>query len=209
MLTQIRRLFRRAAYGRPIIVVSGLPRSGTSMAMKMLEAAELPMVVDGLRAADVDNPKGYFELERVKNLAQEKDKSYLHEARGKVVKIISYLLKELPSNNNYKVIFMRRHLDEVLASQQKMLTHRSEDSGAVDEKMREFFETDLWRAKYLIRRSPHLDALEVHYSEALADPQSQARRIAEFLGGALDVRKMAAVVDPDLYRNRAPETATG
>ena len=208
MARPIQGLLRRLVYGPPIIVVSGLPRSGTSMAMKMLEAAGLPLVIDGLREADVDNPKGYFELERIKDLAEERDKNYLRAARGKVVKIISFLLKELPANNNYKIVFMRRHIDEVLASQQKMLQHRSEQSEAADDKIQELFEADLWRADYLIRHSSHLDALEVHYSDVLTDPESQARRIKEFLGLDLDVQKMASVVDPNLYRNRTGEAAT-
>ena len=99
-------LYRRLRYGRPIVVVSGLPRSGTSMAMKMLEAGGLPVVTDGLRAADEDNPKGYYEDERVKDLHQAADKGWLRNARGRVVKIISFLLKSLPADNNYQVVFM-------------------------------------------------------------------------------------------------------
>ena len=204
MLSAIRSIYRRARYGQPVIVVSGLPRSGTSMAMKMLEAAGLDMVVDGIREADVDNPKGYYELERIKDLANETDKSYLRDARGKVVKVISFLLKELPKDNNYKVIFMRRHIDEVLASQTKMLTHRGEDTETTaDDQMRELFKADLWRANYLIKNSPHLDALHIVYHEVLENPLPQAERVCKFLGLSIDPAQMAAVVDGNLYRNRA------
>lgn len=199
----LRETYRRLRYGRPIVVVSGLPRSGTSMAMKMLQAGGLPLVVDGERKADEDNPKGYFEFEPVMNLARDPDKSWLADARGKGVKVISTLLRELPPNYNYKVVFMRRDLSEILASQAKMLERRGEESGTEDEQMREFFENDLWRASYLLKHGPQFRVLPVHYTEVLAEPMEQARRLAEFVGAGLDVEAMAAVADPTLYRNRA------
>jgi hypothetical protein len=104
--------------------MSGLPRSGTSMMMKMLDAAGLPIVTDAIRTADIDNPKGYYELERVKDLEKETDKSYIRDARGKVLKVISFLIKDLPDDNQYRIIFMRRDLNEVIASQNKMIAHR-------------------------------------------------------------------------------------
>jgi hypothetical protein len=203
MASSIVRLYRRIRFGAPVIVVSGLPRSGTSMLMKMLEAGGLQVVTDGLRTADEDNPKGYYEVERIKDLAQEKDKRYLAETRGKVVKVISFLLKSLPANLNYRVIFIRRNLDEVLASQAKMLARRGEADDTSPERMRELLESDVWRAGYLLRHAPQFDSIEVQYSELVAQPPEHARRIAEFLGGALDVEAMAAAVDPALYRNRA------
>ncbi len=203
MPIDLRAGYRRLRYGRPIVVVSGLPRSGTSMAMKMLEAGGLPLVTDGLRQADDDNPKGYFEYEPVKNLARTSDKSWLTAARGKGVKIISYLLKELPPNHNYRVIFMRRDLREILASQAKMLERREEASETADERMMELFESDLWRASYLLKHGPQFRVLPVHYADALAEPEAEARRIDAFVGGGLDVARMAAAVDPALYRNRA------
>ena len=124
MAPSLRRLYRHLRYGQPIVVVSGLPRSGTSMVMKMLEAGGLAVLTDGLRTADEDNPKGYYEVERVKDLAREADKGWLGEARGKAVKVISYLLKSLPPTFNYKVVFIRRDLEEVLASQRKMLARQ-------------------------------------------------------------------------------------
>lgn len=196
------RAWRRLRYGRPIVVVSGLPRSGTSMAMKMLEAGGLETFTDGVRTADEDNPKGYYEYERVKDLAEETDKSYLKKSRGKAIKIISFLLKDLPKSNNYRVIFMRRHLDEVLASQAKMLDRRGEENETEDMDMKDLFQNHLWRVKYLLRQSPHIEAINVDYASVLADPAPEARRMAEFIGG-LDAKKMQAVVDARLYRNRA------
>lgn len=209
MRRAIQRAWRRFRYGKPVVVVSGLPRSGTSMAMKMLEAGGLDLVVDHQRTADEDNPKGYFEDERVKDLEEMDDKAWLREARGKAIKVISYLLKDLPRNHNYRVVFLRRDLEEVMASQAKMLERRQEDSDTDDGKMIELFEDHLWRVNYLFRRAPHLERLEVPYAEAVADPRRQAERMNEFLGGGLDVDAMAAVVDPSLYRNRAEELGGG
>jgi len=198
----LRRWVRRARHGEPIVVVSGLPRSGTSMAMKMLEAGGLDVVQDGLRTADEDNPKGYFEFERVKDLARETDKGWLREARGKCIKVISYLLKDLPRSNNYRVVFMRRDLEEILASQTKMLDHRQERDETDDGRMIDLYENHLWRVGYLFEHSPHLEQIELGYRDLVAEPLAGARRINEFLGGTLDVQKMVEVVDPGLYRNR-------
>ncbi len=196
-------LFRRLRYGAPIVVVSGLPRSGTSMAMKMLEAGGLQVFTDGVRSADEDNPKGYYEFERVKDLAAEDDRGWLAAARGKAIKIISYLLKDLPPSFNYQVIFLRRDLKEVLASQNKMLDHRGETAEIDDAKMREIFEAHLWRANYLLKNSRHFSVLYIDHRDVLTNPRREAERINAFLGGRLDVDKMAAAVDEKLYRNRA------
>ncbi|MDH3403301.1 MAG: sulfotransferase [Acidobacteriota bacterium] len=203
MTGRTRQLYRRLVYGEAVVVVSGLPRSGTSMAMKMLEAGGVELVTDGARSADIDNPKGYFEDDRVLDLAKSEDKTWLRDARGKAVKIISYLLRHLPPDNNYRVLFMRRDIGEVLASQAKMLARRGEQQGADDDAMRELFEADLWRANYHLKRAPHIQALDLHYRHVLEDPVPHARRIAEFLGRDLDLEAMAAIVDPELYRNRA------
>jgi hypothetical protein len=195
-------LVRRVRYGRPIVVVSGLPRSGTSMAMKMLEAGGLPVVSDGLRAADEDNPKGYYEDERVKDLHQAGDKAWLRDARGKVVKIISFLLKSLPADNNYQVLFMHRNLGEVVASQNKMLVRRGERTDTPDERAVLLLEEQVRDARFFLRR-PQFEVLELTYAEVLGGARPQAQRMAEFLGRPLDVEKMAQAVDVQLYRNRS------
>lgn len=173
------------------------------MLMKMLEAGGLPLVVDGQRVADEDNPKGYYEDERVKGLGQDRDRRWLGAARGKAIKIISYLLKDLPPQYNYRVLFMRRSLKEVLASQAKMLDRRGEASETGDDRMKELFESDLWKASYLLKHQPQFDVLEVHYKDVVANAREQAERVSRFLGGDLDLDAMAAVVDRQLYRNRA------
>jgi len=194
---------RKRKYGAPIVIVSGLPRSGTSMMMKMLEAGGLAVMTDAMRKADIDNPKGYYEYERVKNLEKETDKSYVREARGKVLKVISFLLKDLPDDNFYRVVFMRRHLDEVIASQNKMLDRRGEDAIEDRETMAEAYRNHLAAVKILVRKRPNLEMLEFRYDEAVKNPKEAARLVNAFLGGSLDERAMAAVIDGELYRNRA------
>jgi hypothetical protein len=207
MPSSIQRLYRRLRFGEPIVVVSGLPRSGTSMLMKMLEAGGLSVVTDGQRTADEDNPKGYFEVERIKSLAQESDRRWLAGARGKAIKVISYLLRSLPSQFNYRVVFVRRDIDEVLASQNKMLARRGETDDTPPERMRELFEKDVGRARHMLAHEAQFETLEVQYTAILARPLEEARRIAGFVGGGLDVEAMAAAVDPGLYRNRASARA--
>ena len=186
----------------PIIVVSGLPRSGTSMMMKMLEAGGLETVIDGIRTADSDNPKGYYEFERVKQL-DKGDTAWLPEAQGKVVKIISALLKFLPANYNYKIIFMRRHMSEILASQRKMLINRNEEPDAVaEEQMAKFFTKHLQENEQWMRQQPNITFQYFYYHELLADPERQVAKLNEFMGNQLDSQKMAQVISPDLYRNR-------
>lgn len=203
MASYVHRVYRRVRYGQPVVVVSGLPRSGTSMAMKMLEAGGLTIVSDGVRSADVDNPKGYYEDERVKDLHQMDDKTWLRDARGKAIKIISWLLKELPPDNNYKVLFMRRHLEEVLTSQTKMLERRGEEAETPDERMLEIYKNHLWRVGYLFKHGPHLEALDLDYKAVLESPREYGERIRDFVEIDLDVAKMEGVVDARLYRNRA------
>ncbi|MFN8177661.1 MAG: sulfotransferase [bacterium] len=190
--------------GEPVIVVSGLPRSGTSMAMKMLEAAGIAPFQDGIRSADEDNPKGYFEFEKVKELDKSADKSWVQKARGKALKVISYLLKDLPPDNDYRIVFMHRHLEEVLASQAKMLARRGEKSDVSDERMTEIYQVHLRDVKRLMETRKDFTGLDVHYSDVVKDSAGQAKRIAEFLGLSADAAaKMAAQVDKELYRNRA------
>ena len=159
---------------------------------------------DGIREAGEDNPRGYFEDERVKDLHKdEEDRSWLTDARGKVVKIISFLLKDLPETNNYKVIFMQRDLAEVLASQQKMLDRREESNEIEDDKMLGIWKDHLWKVNYLLKHADHLESLEVPYKDVVANPLEQARRMKDFLGLPLDPGQMAGAVDEKLYRNRA------
>jgi hypothetical protein len=184
-----------------VVLVSGLPRSGTSMMMKMLEAGGLAVLTDHIRTADEDNPKGYYEFERVKQL--EHDQAWLEDARGKVVKLIAALLKHLPADYRYKVIFIRRRIEEVLASQRAMLIRRGEPTDDIsDERMADLFARHVELVEAWLAEQPNIDVLYVHHHDTLANPAEQARRINHFLGGTLDEARMAAVVDPALYRQR-------
>ncbi len=184
-----------------IIVVSGLPRSGTSMMMRMLEAGGVPVLTDGLRAADEDNPRGYYEYDRVKKLRE--DAGWLPDARGKAVKIISFLLPELPNAFRYRIIFLHRAMGEVLASQRKMLKRRGKEDDISEERMTALFEKDRERALDWIARSPAVEALHVEHRDALERPHAVAERVNMFLGGGLNVVAMAAAVDPALHRQRS------
>ena len=195
--------FRRRRAGEPVVIVSGLPRSGTSMMMRMLEAGGLPIMSDGARGADVDNPKGYFEFERIKDLERETDKSYLREGRGKALKVISFLIPHLPDENDYRVIFMRRDLDEVLSSQDKMIQRLGAADAAADrEAMKEAYRNDIVRTRLLCRKRRNFALIEVQYRATVEDPARAARRVNEFLGKDLDEAAMRRAVDESLYRNR-------
>ena len=204
MLDALRRKLSRASRGEPLVVVSGLPRSGTSMMMKMLEAGGIAIWSDHERGADIDNPKGYFELERIKHLEKETDKSYLREGRGKAVKAISFLIKDLPDDNDYRVIFMRRDLDEVIASQEKMIARLDQgDTSADPEALKEAYRNDIVRTRLMCRKRPNFELVEVHYKFTVEDPAGTAKIVNEFLGGRLDEAAMREAVDASLYRNRA------
>lgn len=199
----LNKLFGKEESKKPIIIVSGLPRSGTSMMMKMLEAGGIPVFIDGIRTADTDNPKGYYEFERVKQL-DKGDQGWVKDSQGHVVKVISALLKHLPEEYEYHIVFMRRHMEEILASQRKMLKRRGEDPNKMDDaKMTELFEKHLVQIDKWIRAQPNMRYMQIHYSDLLAEPESNAKKVNEFLGNYLSTQAMAEVIDPDLYRNRA------
>jgi hypothetical protein len=196
-------MVRRIRYGRPVVVVSGLPRSGTSMMMQMLRAGGLEVVTDALRSPDESNPKGYYELEAVKELDKGAPPAWLPGARGKAVKVISSLVGWLPDTCSYDVIFMQRDLDEVIVSQDRMLADRGESAGATDPaRLRELYRKHVADTLRLLAGRPGVSTLIVDYGEALARPSDTAVRINKFLGGGLDVARMASAADPALHRNR-------
>jgi hypothetical protein len=184
-----------------VIVVSGLPRSGTSMMMRMLAEGGLSILTDEQRRADDDNPNGYFELEVVKQL-KEHDSTWLKEADGKVVKVISSLLEYLPAQYHYKIIFMERDFGETLASQKKMLSHRGQEARLTDDQMKEQFQEHLSVMKPWLVRQPNMEVLYVNYNALMTEPQPFCEKIAQFLGLPLNRAQMLAVPDGQLYRNR-------
>lgn len=183
-----------------ITVVSGLPRSGTSMMMQMLEAGGLTPFSDQRRAADASNPRGYYEHERVKALA--KDNAWVADAEGHVVKVIAQLLRHLPDGSDYRVVFMERDLDEVLDSQTAMLGRLGRPGGN-PVVLRPVFERQLAEAKAWLNEHPRADVLYVPHRAVIEAPTAQAAAVNAFLGGGLDEAAMAAVVDPSLHRAHA------
>ncbi len=185
-----------------VTIVSGLPRSGTSMMMKMLEAGGLTPVTDNFRTADEDNPKGYYEFENVKKPETYKD--WLPKAPGKVVKIISMLLENLLPEYSYKIVFMLRNIDEILASQRQMLIRRGEQDNKVpDEQLSMMYKKHLTKMENWFAGQPNLDVLYVKYNEVLENPVKFSKLINSFLENKLDEKEMAKVIDKNLYRQRS------
>lgn len=185
-----------------IIVVSGLPRSGTSMMMKMLEAGGEVILTDNLREADANNPKGYYEFERVKQM-KDGDLAWLPDAVGKVVKIVTGLITNLPAGYTYKVIFMQRELKEVLSSQKKMLGRLGKaDDKIPDEKMEKIYREHLKQVENWLSKQPNMEVLYVNYNTMVADPADSLNKVNALLGGGMNIHSMAAVVDKELYRER-------
>lgn len=186
-----------------ITVVSGLPRSGTSLMMKMLEAgAGLESVVDNIRQADEDNPNGYFEDQRVKKL--KNDHSWIGEARGKMLKVVSMLLYHLPDNFTYRIVFMQRNLQEVLASQRKMLHRRNENPAADDTQMISLYQKHLDHVFPYLAARKNMTVCRISYNNLFTDSETELDRLASFFGMDLDRDRMLTVIDPKLYRRRAP-----
>lgn len=200
----LERLRRILSQKKPetITVVSGLPRSGTSMMMRMLEAGGLPLLTDGIRCADSSNPRGYYEFERVKKLP-DGDSDWLLQAQGRVVKVISALLEYLPAGYAYQVVFMRRSLEEVLVSQRRMLERsRQGKDGVSDAQLSEIYEKHLLQVEAGLSRRKDTKTLFLSYNELLDDPLPGTLWLNEFLGGKLQLEAMRAVIERDLYRER-------
>jgi len=186
---------------KPVVIVSGLPRSGTSMMMQMLEAGGVPVLTDRARAADEDNPRGYYEFEPVKQT--KKDSSWLEQAPGKVVKMVHLLLLDLPLDRTYHVVFMRRKLEEVVRSQNVMLERKGKTNADLrDEQVMGLFRQQLKQVEDYLTGHPEFKVLYVNYNEMLARPQPLVQAVDEFLGGGLNTSAMLGVVEPSLYRQR-------
>ena len=196
-------LFEKKDQHSFIPIVSGLPRSGTSLMMSMLAAGGLEVLTDQLRTPDDDNPVGYFELEDVKKLIKG-EHSWLASSNGKAVKVISTLLPYLPDGYHYRIVFMRRPMEEVLASQRKMLINRGENPDKIsDDQMAEIFEKNLQQTERWINSQSHATRIDINYKKLIANPKPLVAEINIFLGGGLDEDKMLGVIDPALYRHRS------
>jgi len=188
---------------KPLLIVSGLPRSGTSLMMKMLEAAGIDVLTDRVRSADSDNPEGYYEFERVKKLPLG-DIEWLDNASDKSVKVISALLEYLPSTYDYKIIFMQRDLQEILASQQKMIENRGHTANiAPNNVMEQAMQKHLASIEKWLSAQSNIKKIDVNYNQLLKNPESLIADISHFLDRKLDTSQMLKVIRPDLYRNRS------
>jgi len=185
-----------------ITIVSGVPRSGTSLAMHMLQAGGIPALTDGKRPADEHNPQGYFEYDAVKRLAV--DSSWVPLlARGKSLKVIYRLLQHLPSNIGYRVLFMERDWHEVVASQKTMLEARRDPAANQPEaKLIATMSSEVVAAKAWMEKQANMRVLSLPYAALVAEPLDFANAMSEFLGGGLNVAAMCGVVDARLYRHR-------
>ncbi len=184
-----------------VTIVSGLPRSGTSLMMQMLAAAGVQLLTDGQRPADQHNPRGYFELEAVKH--SRSDVSWLAQAEGKAVKVVHLLLPHLSVDREYRVIFLQRDLTEVIASQRAMLQQQGRPGATLpDVRLAEIFGKQLAVVSQWLAQNPNFRVLQVQHRDVIEMPLAAAQQIAIFLGGGLDPKRMAAAVEPSLYRQR-------
>lgn len=191
-----------------ITVVSGIPRSGTSLMMQMMAAGGMPALTDGQRSADANNPRGYYELESVKSLSRNPE--VVGQAEGKVVKIISSLLPTLPKQYQYRVIFMCRPLEEVVSSQNRMLERLGKDvpstpTGSVIAA----FQEHLTKIKTWLGQQPNIAVLYVDYPAVLEAPEREADRICTFLGRQLDVAAMTRQIEQSLHREKSSSHSAG
>ncbi len=171
------------------------------MMMRMLDRGGRPAMTDGVRAADDDNPLGYYEFEPVKTT--KKDASWLQQAAGKAVKMVYLLLYDLPPDYDYRVVFMNRNLNEVIESQDAMLQRRGKSQGSMGpHELIRNFETQLQKVNAWLESQPNCRVLHVDYNEVMKDPQPPVQAVNEFLGGGLDTVAMLEAIDPALYRRR-------
>lgn len=199
----LRKIFQSNLSGH-ITIVSGLPRSGTSMMMRMLEAGGIPPLSDGQRAADENNPRGYYEFEAVKKLPEGKY-AWLAQANGKAVKVISALLEYLPAGYPYRVVFMERDLAEVLASQRRMLLRNGRQDDISDAELMALYQSHLAQVKQMLRQRTGMPVLYLSYNDLIVNPAPGIQQLDRFLGGVLEQGAMRAVVDQTLYRERSSE----
>ena len=183
-----------------IAIVSGLPRSSTSMMMRMLDSGGMEVVTDNIRKPDQDNPAGYYEFEKVKKIKD--DSIWLDSIYGKVVKMVSMLLYSLPSDKPYKVIFMKRDMTEILISQKIMLERKRAKDAKSDEEMAGCFIKHLNEIEKWLGEQTNMNVLYVNYNDIVENPVKNARLVNEFLECNLNIEKMAEAVDKSLYRNR-------
>ncbi len=179
-----------------ITIVTGLPRSGTSLMMQILNKSELDIFSDGIRQKDISNPEGYYELEAVKGIVR--DNSFLKNALGKVVKIVAPLPIYMDKSLSYRVIFMRREIDEVLKSQEKML---NKDQVSEREKFRTIYEMHL-KKTYSFFYANNISFIDIQHKALLYDSENEIMKIKEFLNLKSPVQDLVSAIKLELHRNK-------
>ena len=201
MKSIFKKLITKKKLDDTIIIVSGLPRCGTSMMMQMLEAGGIPIASDLIRKPDEDNPHGYYEFEKVKEI--KKNSGWLDDCFGKAFKMVSALLYDLPKDRKYKVIFMKRNLEEMIASQNVMLERQGiKDDSISGEEMVKKFEKHLRKIASWLANQRNIDIIYINYNEAIQNPHENAKCVNRFLENRLNVDNMASVVERSLYRQK-------
>lgn len=184
-----------------ITIVSGLPRSGTSLMMQILDAGGISPFCDNQRKPDENNPRGYFESEKVKRL--KTDNSWIKNANGKALKVISFLLSDLPIDQSYKIIFMTRNISEILVSQRKMLVDRNKTGTiADDEKIRQHYQKHLKQVRDWLNLADEINVFYCDYNRLIHSTSESVKELVAFMESELDYAKMIAAVDKRLYRQR-------
>ncbi|MDP4798293.1 MAG: sulfotransferase [Crocinitomicaceae bacterium] len=179
-----------------ILIITGLPRSGTSLMMQIIAKTEIPVLTDGNREKDINNPEGYYELDAVKSIVI--DNSFLNDAKGKAIKIVAPLPIYLDKKHTYRVIFMRREMDEILRSQEKMLI---KDQSSEREKYRTIYEFHL-KKTYTFIYENKIPFVDVNYNVLVADPEAELKKLIDFCQLKAPLEALVKIVNPDLYRNR-------
>ena len=179
-----------------VTIVTGLPRSGTSLMMQLLNKSSLEILSDGIRQKDISNPEGYYELEAVKGIVR--DNSFLKDATGKVVKIVAPLPVYLDKSLDYRIVFMRREIEEVLRSQEKML---NKDQTSEREKFRTIYEMHL-KKTYHFFESNSIPYIDIRYKQLLNESEQELKRLIDFLELSTPIEELLSVIKVDLYRNK-------
>ncbi|MFM6935543.1 MAG: sulfotransferase domain-containing protein [Flavobacteriales bacterium] len=179
-----------------ITLVTGIPRSGTSLMMQLCQAANDDIYCDAIRQEDINNPKGYFELEAVKGIV--KDQSFLQNAEGKTIKIVAPLVTFIDLSFNYRVIFMLRDLDEVLSSQEKMLGKDQQDQR---EKLKSVYQLHIEKSRKFLSAN-HIPFLEMEHRQLFLEPEQSLKQLIDFCEWDVTVEQLKKVIDGSLYRNR-------
>ena len=183
-----------------ITIVSGLPRSGTSLMMQILKAGGLELLADNIREADDNNPKGYYELEKVKSLM--KDNSWLADAEGKVIKVIAQLIPFLHEDFEYRIIFMERNINEVVNSQNRMIDKLGGNRSTVnDEILKKTFLSQLEKVKAAIKVKGYKTVF-INYNSLIESSGQELNLLNTELGLDIDIKNASQQIDKSLYRSR-------